>query len=160
MVRIDVSRRLDCTDDDCGMALAKMQIFSLLVMALMAMFCAAEVATLDFHGMKIRELKAYIAEKGTECLACSSKEDLIARALEVQDWPDAPKEEEKEKEPTAEEMEKMFKNLNADKERTAKVKEDIRKAGLDPEKFGGHVYSAEDLQKMFKKTGGDAKTEL
>jgi len=109
----------------------------------------------DFSAMKIRDLKAFIARKGTECVACSSKTDLIERAEEVNGWPDKP--DKPDKAPTKEELDQVMKNLGNDKERMDKLREELAKAGLDMSQFGGgkdggpKIFSADDLAQFVKK---------
>lgn len=102
----------------------------------------------QFSGMNVKQLKAYIKNKGTECVACSSKGDLIERALEIRDWPEASGDKEALED---EEIKKLFENLSMDSEKMAKLKESLAKAGIDSSKLGGNIMSAEDLDKVFKK---------
>ncbi len=115
----------------------------------------------DWSTMRIKELKAFIAKKGTECLACSSKEDLIERANEVKDWPDVEEKPEQE-EVDPDKMKDILNELGSSEEKMQKLREELEKAGVDLSKLGnGKVFDKDDLAKMFKKVdiGQDGKPE-
>lgn len=127
----------------------------LAICSVVALVSAAD----EFSVMKVKDLKAYIKKKGTDCLACSSKQDLIDRAMEVKDWPDTPAEAPKD-EPSESELKDILDKMGSDKERMAKLRESLEKAGIDMSKLSdSKIFSAEELAKVFKKPPAGADEE-
>lgn len=96
-----------------------MRLSLCLVVAVLAAGAWGTSPDVDFGSMRVKQLKAFLDRKGAECLACSSKEDLVQRATEVKDWPDAPEET-----PSEEEMREIFENLKTDDEKM-KVRDEL-----------------------------------
>lgn len=146
------------------MARAGLMIVATFVCAILSV-CLATAEVPDWSSMRIKELKAFIAKKGTECLACSSKEDLIERANEVKDWPDVEEKKPETEEVDPDKMKDILNELGSSEEKMQKLREELEKAGLDLSKMGGNgkIFDKEDLEKVFKKVDlgkeGEKKSE-
>ncbi len=125
----------------------------ILVIALVvSVIISVAQADVDFKAMKVKELKAFLKKRGADCLACSSKEDYVDRAIEIKDWPEVEQKDEKAPEFDAVNFGDLFKDGNMDEEeRMKKLKEALEKSGVDTSKlFNGNVLNAEELGKVFK----------
>lgn len=113
--------------------------------------------------MRVRDLKQLLQRKGAdaECKACTTKQEFVDRIKETFTWSDVtatPSASAEESMPTMEELRKMF-NRNEDNVDVKKLKEQLRKAGINVDVVGnkngfGNV-NVEDITKAYKDIKSD-----
>lgn len=114
--------------------------------------------------MRVRELKAILEKKGpdAQCQACTTKQEYVDRIHETYSWPDATPSASPEVPPDApsmEELQKMFAEQNKDSEDIRKLREELKKSGINADIVGNGMgkFNAEDLAKAYKRIKLDAK---
>lgn len=103
--------------------------------------------------MKVRELKEFLARKGSEadCVACTSKREYIDRIHETADWPDATPSPSSADPPLSdEEVQKLFAKTK-DPEYMRELREKLKAAGINADTFSGQNIDADELAKKFRR---------
>jgi len=125
--------------------------------------------TPNFAKMRVKQLKAFLAERGVECKACAEKEHYVELCEESKDLPLAPKEEKPKVEVPPEdvmdneEIQRIMRQMRGEDEETdpekKKILDRIKKKGVSFS--GGAGMDLEQLKNLEKAmTGGGIGGEL